>query len=109
MAEYIKREDAITDAFCGGVSCQECPFLMHPVHGGCKIEDYIKSIPAADVVERKHGKWEHKQFCSNLSGYEYACFCSICGKPTYRISLLERMPNFCPNCGAEMDTVKGEE
>lgn len=61
------------------------------------------------VVERKGGRWEHKQLCSNLSGYEYACFCSICEKPTYRISLLERMPNFCPNCGSDMRESEEED
>lgn len=49
--DYIKREDALTDAMCVGISCQECPFLIHPINCGCKIENYIKSIPAADVEE----------------------------------------------------------
>lgn len=49
------------------------------------------------------GKWVHRWFCSNMSGYEYACSCSVCGEPTYRMSLLDKMPNFCPNCGARME------
>ena len=51
MSDYIKREDAVTDAFCDGVSCQECPFLVHPINGGCKVADFMMSLPAADVVE----------------------------------------------------------
>lgn len=49
--DYINRKDAMTDVICEGVSCQECPFLIHPVNGGCKIEEFIKAIPAADVAE----------------------------------------------------------
>ena len=50
--DYIKREDALTDFMCEGVSCQKCPFLVNPINGGCMIENYIKALPAADVVER---------------------------------------------------------
>ena len=49
MAEYIEREAAMPALFCEGVSCQDCPFLIHPINGGCRIADYIKSIPSADV------------------------------------------------------------
>lgn len=49
MADYIEREAAMPDLFCKGVSCQDCPFLIHPINGGCRIADYIKAIPAADV------------------------------------------------------------
>lgn len=69
----------------------------------------IDSIPAADVRPVVRGKWGHRWFCSNMSGYEYACSCSVCGEPTYRMSLLEKMPNFCPNCGADMRTEPPKE
>ena len=54
------------------------------------------------VIASKTGKWIDKWYCSNMSGYEYAMKCSECGKPTYCISLIEPMPNYCPNCGARM-------
>ena len=54
------------------------------------------------LIEQKTGKWIDKWYCSNMSGYEYAMNCSECGKPTYRISFAEPMPNYCPNCGARM-------
>ena len=50
----------------------------------------------------RHGRWGHRWICSNMSGYEYACSCSECGKPTYRTSTLEAMPPYCPHCGADM-------
>lgn len=49
MNDYISREAARPDAFCDGVSCQECPFLKNSVTGGCRVDDFIKAIPAADV------------------------------------------------------------
>ena len=49
MAEYIERDAARPDVFCIGVSCQDCPFLKSPLYGGCRIDDFIASIPAADV------------------------------------------------------------
>lgn len=48
--EYIEREAARPDAFCEGVSCQECPFCKDPIKGGCRVDDFIKAIPAADVI-----------------------------------------------------------
>lgn len=51
IADYIRREEVMPDVFCEGVSCQECPFCKDPVQGGCRIDDFVKSIPAADVVE----------------------------------------------------------
>lgn len=49
--DYISREAVRPDTFCEGVSCQDCPFCKDPVQGGCRIDDFVKSIPAADVVE----------------------------------------------------------
>lgn len=52
---------------------------------GFPCDDYI---PAADVQEVKHGKWESVQ---------YGCVCSVCGKRKEQFS-----DNFCANCGAKM-------
>lgn len=95
MNDYISREAARPDAFCEGVSCQDCPFCKDPVQGGCRIDDFIKSIPAADVVERKLARWKG----AGLGDY----YCSLCNE-TYGIGA-ERVKNwhYCPNCGAKMD------
>lgn len=94
--DYIKRKDALTDAMCVGISCQECPFLIHPVNGGCKIENYMKSIPAADVVERKKGKWIEV----NVKGLDYV-YCSEC-EDSYYPTPIDPSWYFCPHCGADM-------
>ena len=51
-------------------------------------EGYEKAQPAADVVERKTGRWEYQS--------ETFLKCSVCGK------LNITSPHFCPNCGADM-------
>ena len=64
----------------------------------------LKSVlqqPTADVVEEKHGKWEHSKRGLNLEGdYE----CSACHSPDgikhfYGL----KKYSYCPNCGAKMD------
>lgn len=67
-------------------------------------------VPAADVVERKKGKWIKM---SDADGVYWAC--SECGEDIPRVShydpqfdLFPRLEsiektNFCPNCGAEME------
>ena len=48
----------------------------------------LKTEPAADVQEVRHGRWELYDICS------------VCGAQA------EQQTNFCPNCGASM---RGEE
>lgn len=57
---------------------------------GQKCMNRIKAIPAADVVEVRHGRW--KQVGSITPMYE----CDQCHAFTLG-------GNFCPNCGAKMD------
>lgn len=57
------------------------------------IGSEIKAIPAADVAEVVHGKWD-----DSLDGI--TPYCSICGRSH---KLMVRTPNYCPNCGAKMD------
>ena len=92
MAEYIEREAVLSKLLEYGIGW-----------GAAKVKGVINSIPAADVAPVRHGRWGHRWVCSNMTGYELACSCSECGKPTYRISTLEPMPPYCPNCGAKMD------
>lgn len=59
------------------------------------IEDIINDIPAADVQEVRHGKWE-------IDCNGYYPYCSNCKEePDSGV-----MSDYCPNCGARMD---GEE
>lgn len=93
--DYIKREDALTDAMCVGISCQECPFRSYTVSGGCMMANYIMSIPAADVEERKRGTWKQTSDCGGVGYPVYTC--SKCGMDN------DYETNFCPNCGAKME------
>lgn len=83
--EYIEREAAIAQ-------CRR-----HSDYTAWSIESGIEGIPAADVAEVVHGKWD-----DSLDGI--TPYCSICGRSH---KLMVRTPNYCPNCGAKMDG--GEE
>ena len=91
MKEYIERAaviDLITRRY-------EQPEL-------CTYE--INSIPAADVVEERHGRWFFTE-------YEFFT-CSVCGESYYNgaesTAQAESYLNsghtykYCPNCGARM-------
>lgn len=71
---------------------------------GCWIryhmfENAVDSIPTADVVERKRGKWIVIMNESNITFDE--CKCSECGVVEYFNKGWKKF-KFCPNCGAEM-------
>ena len=62
----------------------------------------IKNIPAAEVVEVRHGRWI-PEACKSVSKrnrlIEYRVYsCSICGRSNGRVE-----KKYCPNCGARMD------
>ena len=106
MSDYIKREDAITElrkrvhrftvadeiGYTGTVKWSEEVIYETSAMNG------LMSIPAADVVERKRGKWIvlNDEYIDN-------CKCSECGCIEYFNKGWKRF-NFCPNCGAEMES-----
>ena len=87
MKEYIEREaarDLMEQAIADDWEIQYA-------------DDRLDEIPAADVVEVRHGRWEYEQF-TVMYGNPYGCYrCSACGDASPHIS------NYCPNCGAKMD------
>lgn len=93
MTEYIEREAVIAEADYDGNFR-----LVVPVKK-------IRNIPAADVVERKRGKWDEipNKYISvsgkNGSYSGNATSCSVC----HEINPNAFKTNFCPNCGAKMD------
>ena len=97
MSEYIKREDVLSILASKGAAWD--------------AYNKVQQLPAADVVERKHGEWEdiEVEYLDKMSIQPdsiASMFCPICkryansvhfyGDPTY-------MMNYCPNCGARMD------
>lgn len=86
---------------------------------GTVVDLCVKSAPAVDVQEVKHGEWIEDSY------YDIPCVCSHCGAEAQYTSTFEetfdydweenlcstgyeeireyiRTP-FCPNCGAKMD------
>ena len=80
MTEYIKRQDI------------HLALDRHYFPGELSLKETIDSVPAADVVERKKGKWMYKKITTDL---HVVGQCSVCKER--RI-----IDNFCPNCGADM-------
>ena len=103
MAEYIEREALVAELQ------QEVEFetTMYTEEQNkffnmglkCAIRD-VKSQPAADVVEVRHGYWHLLDNCSNEGVY-----CSNCRKKVYKTNYANQKikSNYCPNCGAKMD------
>lgn len=99
MAEYIKR-DVAKDELLSWAVC-----IKHPEH--LMKEDamhILDSIPAADVVEVKHGRWLISKRYEEIIEMEVVKYtCSVCNE--YRLSAtgLSQATNYCPACGARMD------
>ena len=99
MTVYIKREDAIDAVLDVYYNTPDIDL------SGERLEAAILNIPAADVVEVRHERWDGE-------GDGYAdgeividvWYCSECGycidDGTDDPNIL---PNYCPNCGALMD------
>lgn len=62
----------------------------------------INSIPAADVVEVKRGRWEPRMQDDGYGEY-LLYFCSECGAVSPNTTR-----NYCQNCGARMRGAEDE-
>ena len=84
MSEYIKREDAENAIIS---RCDESALWK------------LRYLPAADVVEVKHGRWEDIE--QHSWSVNLACRCQICG---WLVNYTQSKAfAYCPNCGARMD------
>jgi rubrerythrin len=54
------------------------------------LREALDRVPAADVVEVRHGRWEDTEF---------GWLCPLCKKAVCGYN----KPNYCPSCGAKMD------
>ena len=98
MAKYIDR-DALLEKIeqVRWISKNSFP-RQHFVVGD--VMTCIRTAPAADVVEVRHGRWgEYESFplTSSLNGHP----CSECGMHFSTLAI--PVMKYCPNCGARMD------
>lgn len=71
------------------------------------LKHLIFDTPAADVAPVAHGRWEFRQ-CGTYS--RRRAYCSACKKHSGIGGIIEnQMKPYCPNCGAKMDLVAGQE
>ena len=86
MSKYIEAEAAIK-ILRGALSHEE---------DANDAESIIRSMPAADVVEVRHGEWVRAINQKHSAKWSSKVACSVCRHQGY-----ERY-NYCPNCGADM-------
>ena len=89
MTVYIKREDAIDAVLDVYYNTPDIDL------SGGRLEAAILNIPAADVAEVRHGRWEKHGSKWQCTGCKVLM--SIDGTPQ------ENLLYYCPNCGAKMD------
>ena len=85
MKEYIEREAAIKAI---ENDCLELVYYTKEDAIQC-----VKAIPAADVVEVVHAKWDDNGRCTNCGGHA----------PYYSMASTYYASSYCFECGAKMD------
>lgn len=101
MKEYIERTSVLSYPIRKD-HCDKEHANEHFIFGIESVMEYVENIPAADVVEVRHGRWI-PEACESVSKrnrlIEYRVYsCSICGRSNGRVK-----KRYCPNCGALMD------
>ena len=100
-SEYISRDAAISKIRDQGVLGGDYDAYEREED----VVDMLNSIPAADVVEVRHGRW-HRFLKGSNSSYgilSEAFQCIICKESFWNKS------NYCPSCGAKMDGGQDDE
>ena len=95
MAEYIKREDIVAKF---QKLKDKCKSLKNAIYLDGVIA-VLDSIPAADVAEVRHGRWEFPIFADSDNELDPRVKCSECGE----IEMAFARWKYCPNCGAKME------
>ena len=97
MAEYISREAALR-------ALENCvPYGNTLWTDKYAARARIDAIPAADVVEVRHGEWSAKRL-DNFRKYKVTCtVCSAEYIGNYDSYDEPSDFNYCPNCGAKMN------
>lgn len=76
-----------------------------------RATDRLPDCPLSEVPERKKGKWIDAEWENiNTGEKRKGRRCSVCGNGYFRydvsVNTVSDIPNFCPNCGADM---RGEQ
>lgn len=101
MAEYIKRS-AVFEQFDNADAdvCETDDFGGVDYGFGMKnIKELINAIPAADVAQVVHGRWEYITQTFNTLGQIRCPFCAWWSLD----QSIDGIYKYCPNCGAKMD------
>ena len=103
--EYIERTAAIRLLRGNCIRKYPLTFSMGLVAGA----DEISQLPAADVVEVRHGRWEEcdwVEYDSHGECVHYShggCVCTNCRNAFKKEFVHNPRVNYCPHCGALMD------
>lgn len=96
MAKYIDADKMLKE-------------YEHGIYDTTDLAEMLYYMPAADVVEVRHGRWDDSKVAFHR-------VCSECGAVVrqdvslvYLLECMEKVGalNYCPNCGAKMDEVEG--
>ena len=113
--EYIVRDDVINDigelfTICRETLPNECGHHFI-VENELQIHlDHVRSLPAADVVEVRHGRWEFEVY--DRMKWCTKAICSSCKRTIANNAdltqdwgkrLFLKDNQFCAKCGAKMD------
>ena len=63
--DYIKRSEATSGKLCEGISCNNCPFNIEGWIG-CRIDIYLSTLPAADVINREDAIMSMLKHCEDV-------------------------------------------
>ena len=90
MKEYIEKADAINLLWL--FADESCASVVSDFEG----------LPAADVAEVRHGRWDASDRYKFLDGS--TCIrCTECGAALHLDEYQKYHWHYCPNCGARMD------
>ena len=81
-------------------NCYYCKLAKWDKKGTCYNCGLIDNAPPAEPATSNRGKWKQKD------GINYY-FCNICGSGNNNGGGIKT--NFCPNCGAQMETGATDE
>ena len=101
MGRYIDI-DAVSDDYMQSFTANAGTYLV--------VRKILRSVPAADVEEVRHGEWV--EIAENSTGK--LIYCTNCNKPInpnrkdVELHRTKEKTDYCPNCGAKMDGGKRE-